>query len=79
VITDRASGRSKGVGFVTFKKEDQKELDGLNTKYFDGWVIFVDLAKSRESNPSYPRKESFLLFIAIIIFLLHVWLCHTVV
>ncbi|KAK9291076.1 hypothetical protein L1049_009263 [Liquidambar formosana] len=58
VITDRASGRSKGFGFVTYAtiEEAEKAREGMNAKFLDGWVIFVDPAKPRESRPP-PQAE----------------------
>ncbi|WMV52294.1 hypothetical protein MTR67_045679 [Solanum verrucosum] len=52
VITDRATGRSKGFGFVSYEtiEEADKAREGMNAKFLDGWVIFVDPAK-----PSMPR------------------------
>ncbi|XP_043701696.1 organelle RRM domain-containing protein 2, mitochondrial-like [Telopea speciosissima] len=56
VITDRASGRSKGFGFVRYAtiEEAEKAREGMNAKFLDGWVIFVDPAKPR--GPRSPRK-----------------------
>uniref|UniRef100_A0A5B7A8G9 RRM domain-containing protein n=1 Tax=Davidia involucrata TaxID=16924 RepID=A0A5B7A8G9_DAVIN len=58
VIVDRASGRSKGFGFVTYATIDDagKAQEGMNAKYLDGWVIFVDPAKPREPRPP-PQPE----------------------
>ncbi|XP_074578692.1 organelle RRM domain-containing protein 2, mitochondrial [Curcuma longa] len=62
VITDRISGRSKGFGFVkyaTIEEADKARL-GMNAKFLDGWVIFVDPAKPREprsSNPPQPQTS----------------------
>ncbi|GAB4836772.1 hypothetical protein Ancab_001684 [Ancistrocladus abbreviatus] len=58
VIVDRVSGRSKGFGFVTYStiEEAEKAREGMNAKFLDGWVIFVDPAKPRESRPP-PRPE----------------------
>ncbi|MCL7022291.1 hypothetical protein MKW94_007329, partial [Papaver nudicaule] len=55
VITDRASGRSKGFGFVRYAtiEDAERAKEGMNAKYLDGWVIFVDPAKPRE-----PRSRS---------------------
>lgn len=49
VITDRATGRSKGFGFVTFSNEEsaQKALD-MNGKEVEGRTIVVNIAKPRE-------------------------------
>ncbi|KAL3839564.1 hypothetical protein ACJIZ3_024155 [Penstemon smallii] len=56
VITDRGSGRSKGFGFVTYEtvEEAEKAREGMNAKFLDGWVIFVDPAKPREAQPPRP-------------------------
>ncbi|OVA03527.1 RNA recognition motif domain [Macleaya cordata] len=58
VITDRASGRSKGFGFVRYAtiEEAEKAKEGMNAKFLDGWVIFVDPAKPREPKPP-PQQE----------------------
>lgn len=59
VVTDRASGRSKGFGFVTYTsiEEAEKAREGMNAKFLDGWVIFVDPAKPREPRPP-PQHQS---------------------
>ncbi|GAY45129.1 hypothetical protein CUMW_087130 [Citrus unshiu] len=63
VITDRATGRSKGFGFVSYTsiEEAERAREGMNAKYLDGWVIFVDPAKSREARPPppppYPEQQ----------------------
>jgi RNA recognition motif-containing protein len=53
VIMDRASGRSKGFAFVSYATVDEAEKarEGMNAKFLDGWVIFVDPAKPREPRP----------------------------
>lgn len=50
VITDRETGRSKGFGFVTYAtlEDAEKAKEGMNAKFLDGWVIFVDPARPRE-------------------------------
>lgn len=52
------SGRSKGFGFVTYTtiEEAEKAREGMNAKFLDGWVIFVDPAKPREVRPPPPRQ-----------------------
>lgn len=49
VMVDRATGRSKGFGFVTFKNESDaaKAKDGLNGKDLDGRPINVDFARPK--------------------------------
>ncbi|GMH30104.1 hypothetical protein Nepgr_031947 [Nepenthes gracilis] len=58
VITDRVSGQSKGFGFVTYAtiEEAEKAREGMNAKFLDGWVIFVDPARPREPRPP-PQAE----------------------
>ncbi|KDP35596.1 hypothetical protein JCGZ_09034 [Jatropha curcas] len=53
VVVDRASGRSRGFGFVSYTtiEEAEKARENMNAKYLDGWVIFVDPAKPREQRP----------------------------
>ncbi|KAJ7977089.1 Glycine-rich RNA-binding protein [Quillaja saponaria] len=60
VITDRMSGRSKGFGFVTYKtiEDALKAREGMNAKFLDGWVIFVDPAKPREPRPPPPQPQA---------------------
>ncbi|EEF31043.1 organelle RRM domain-containing protein 2, mitochondrial [Ricinus communis] len=63
VIIDRASGRSKGFGFITYAtiEEAEKAREGMNAKFLDGWVIFVDPAKPREQRlppPPPPQPET---------------------
>lgn len=59
VIIDRGSGRSKGFGFVTYEtiEEADKAREGMNGKFLDGWVIFVDPAKPREPRPPPPPPQ----------------------
>ncbi|KAL0375187.1 UNVERIFIED_CONTAM: Organelle RRM domain-containing protein 2, mitochondrial [Sesamum radiatum] len=59
VIIDRGCGRSKGFGFVTYEivEEAEKAREGMNAKFLDGWVIFVDQARPREAQPRQPRRQ----------------------
>ncbi|XP_076955103.1 organelle RRM domain-containing protein 2, mitochondrial-like isoform X2 [Bidens hawaiensis] len=59
VIMDRATQRSKGFAFVTYAsiEEAEKAREGMNAKFLDGWVIFVDPAKPKEYRPP-PQPES---------------------
>ncbi|KAM1352911.1 hypothetical protein ACFX2H_032454 [Malus domestica] len=54
VVIDRVSQRSKGFGFISYAsvEEAEKAREGMNAKFLDGWVIFVDPAKPRE--PRFP-------------------------
>ena len=56
---DRATQRSKGFAFVTYAsiEEAEKAREGMNAKFLDGWVIFVDPAKPKEYKPP-PQPES---------------------
>ena len=55
VITDRATGRSKGFGFVEMSTEEeaQKAVAELNGKDLDGRTIVVN-----EARPMEPRDNS---------------------
>lgn len=59
VIVDRPTGRSKGFGFVTYEtvEEAEKAREGMNAKFLDGWVIFVDPARPREAQPRPPPRQ----------------------
>ncbi|CAI0426780.1 unnamed protein product [Linum tenue] len=59
VIMDRPTGRSKGFAFVTYEtiEEAEKAKEEMNAKFLDGWVIFVDPAKPRESRPPPPPQS----------------------
>ncbi|MCF7958227.1 MAG: RNA-binding protein [Phycisphaerae bacterium] len=50
VITDRATGRSKGFGFVEMdsSEDGQKAIDELNEKEVDGRALKVNEARPRE-------------------------------
>lgn len=55
VITDRATGRSKGFGFVEMSNDEeaQKAITELNGKDLDGRAIVVN-----EARPMEPRDNS---------------------
>jgi cold-inducible RNA-binding protein len=50
LMTDRATGRARGFGFVTMgtAEEAQKAIEGLNGKSIDGRALTVNVAKPRE-------------------------------
>jgi RNA recognition motif-containing protein len=52
IITDRATGRSKGFGFVEMSSsaEAQAAIDALNGKESDGRALTVNEAKPREES-----------------------------
>ncbi|CAN6715830.1 unnamed protein product [Malus baccata var. baccata] len=60
VVMDRVSQRSKGFGFITYAsvEEAEKAKEGMNAKFLDGWVIFVDPAKPREPRYAPPPQAS---------------------
>ncbi|KAM0991200.1 hypothetical protein ACFX13_009742 [Malus domestica] len=60
VVMDRVSQRSKGFGFITYAsvEEAEKAREGMNAKFLDGWVIFVDPAKPREPRYAPPPQAS---------------------
>ncbi len=57
VITDRASGRSKGFGFIEFETEAEAEkaIELLHDKDFEGRQIIVNKARPMEERP--PRRD----------------------
>jgi RNA recognition motif-containing protein len=50
LMTDRATGRPRGFGFVTMgtPEEAQKAVEALNGRSVDGRALTVNLAKPRE-------------------------------
>ncbi len=52
VIMDRATGRSKGFGFVEMASEDEAKaaIDMWNEKELEGRKIFVSEARPKEDN-----------------------------
>lgn len=59
VVIDRGSGKSRGFGFVSYEtvEEAEKAREGMNAKFLDGWVIFVDPAKPREAPQQPPPRR----------------------
>jgi RNA recognition motif-containing protein len=53
LITDKATGRAKGFGFVEMANEEetQKAISMLNGKDFMGRAITVNVARPREDRP----------------------------
>ena len=47
IITERASGRSKGYGFVEVPEEDAEKIIELNGTEYDGRKLVVNEAKPR--------------------------------
>lgn len=56
LITDRASGRSKGFGFVEFASDDEAEraISEMNGKEMEGRALTVN-----EARPMEPRRREF--------------------
>ncbi len=57
LITDRATGRPRGFGFVTMSspEEAQKAIDGLNGKNLGSRALSVSIAREREERPGGGR------------------------
>ncbi|MBT3663808.1 MAG: RNA-binding protein [Candidatus Marinimicrobia bacterium] len=57
IITDRATGRSKGFGFVEMadQAEGETAVQELNGKELEGRPLKVNEARPREERPSRPR------------------------
>lgn len=57
VVTDRATGRSKGYGFVTFESEAdaRRVLEDPRVLELDGRVVLIGSAKARGAGPGGPR------------------------
>lgn len=58
IMMDRVAKRSKGFGFIEYKTEEEAEaaIKGMDVKFLDGRVIFVEFAKAKTQNkqPSPP-------------------------
>ncbi|KAJ0955182.1 putative RNA recognition motif domain, nucleotide-binding alpha-beta plait domain superfamily [Helianthus annuus] len=59
VVKDRTSGWSKGFGFVRYStlEEAAAGIEGMDGKFLDGWVIFAEYARPRDSPP--PSSPSY--------------------
>ena len=57
IISDRATGRSKGFGFVEMPNQAEGEtaVQNLNGKELEGRELKVNEARPREDRPSRPR------------------------
>ena len=57
IISDRATGRSKGFGFVEMpdQAEGEKAIQALNGKELEGRELKVNEARPREDRPRRPR------------------------
>ncbi len=58
IILDRATGKSKGFGFVEMPNDEeaQNAIDSLNDQEFDGRTIVVKKAEPRENR---DRRSSY--------------------
>jgi RNA recognition motif-containing protein len=54
LITDRMSGRSKGIAFVTYATEEaaQAAIEGMHNQEIDGRAVIVNVAR-----PQVPREN----------------------
>ena len=62
IISDRATGRSKGFGFVELNDEEgRKAIEELNGKDVEGRAIVVNEARPREERPrrDFNRNNNF--------------------
>lgn len=57
VITDRATGRSKGFGFVEFASDDaaDKAIEATNGQDMGGRALRVNEARPKEDRPQFNR------------------------
>ena len=61
LMMDRATGRSRGFGFVTMSTPDeaQKAIEGLNGKELRGRTITVNVARPREERSGGGGRREF--------------------
>lgn len=61
VIMDRATGRSKGFGFVEFENdaEAQTAIEKLNGTQVEGRNLVVNVARPREERPAGGRSDRY--------------------
>ncbi|CAK9157655.1 unnamed protein product [Ilex paraguariensis] len=60
VVTDRASGYSKGFGFVRYNtlEEAAAGIKGMDGQFLEGWVIFAEYARPRLPPPPLESNGS---------------------
>jgi cold-inducible RNA-binding protein len=61
LMTDRATGRSRGFAFVTMSspEEAQQAIDALNGKSIEGRALTVNVARPREENSSGRARRQY--------------------
>jgi len=61
IIVDKFSGRSKGVGFVEMKNDDEAKeaIDKLNNSEFNGRNIKINQAREKNDNPRRNFRQSY--------------------
>ncbi len=61
LMMDRATGRSRGFGFVTLStpEEAQKAIEGLNGKELHGRALTVNVARPREERSGGGGRREF--------------------
>lgn len=59
LITDRATGRSRGFGFVEYDSADsaQRAIDSMNGAMLDGRALTVNVARDRAEGGSSRRGD----------------------
>ncbi len=60
IVTDRATNRSKGFGFVEMSTPEaaQQAMQQLNGKFLDNRPVRIDLARPKEPRPASERTAS---------------------
>lgn len=58
LVTDRATGRPRGFGFVTMSTEEEAQaaIDGMHGKELGGRPLTVNIARPREDRPPRERR-----------------------
>lgn len=59
VISDKATGKSRGFGFVEMDDDSQARsaIDATNGALFNGRTLVVNEARPREEQPRAPRRD----------------------